>query len=156
MGSGGSRELSSESKTDRVLSTDLSEKLTKALAKLDDASPEFKESRAAEKHAQEVKTWHKVGQAIVDHLREVGKVLIASHQLSLDMGSEGGGAGMRPWVDEIGGARFDRLTFEMRDGRVSAKLGSMPLSRIALSEVDYEWVELMVVEWAIVSAAKRC
>ncbi|HHO50156.1 MAG TPA: hypothetical protein ENK18_04600 [Deltaproteobacteria bacterium] len=154
LGLGASRELKQQDRPQRPLEPELHERLTTALDKLDQLNPAFKASRDEERGAQMVKLWNRTCKDIDAHLRTLAKVLIDSHQLSLDMGSDGGGRGTRPWLEETSMA-FQRLIFRLEDETVLATTGDRILARGSLDEVTYDWVQSAVVAWVVTSVEQH-
>lgn len=154
MGSGAARELESEETVVPNLDAESAAKLTTALNAFDAIDADFKSSRDEERYAQNVKTWNKVCKDVEDNLRLVGKVLNASHQLSLDMGVEGGGPNARPFIEEVSG-KFGKLEFKMVDGMVEAVFEGQVLGNTGLHGVDYGFIEPCVVNWLVAAVHKR-
>ncbi len=102
MGHGGARELEDDSGPAKILDPAVAAKLTAALTKFDAANPAFKSSRDDERYMQIVKAWGRAVSTIQGNLRTAIKVFLLSHQLSLDVGCDGGGQGAKPWVEELG------------------------------------------------------
>lgn len=155
MGHGPSRELAQGN--DREIpppSPELLAKLDEALGTLDRLDERFKAQRDDERSSQLTKAWHRLGSRIDEELRSLAKVLIASHQISLDVGSEGGGVKARPWMEETGGS-LERLYFSLVDGKVVAQVGKVQLGVTGLDEVDHAWLEKIVVEWIVASVELR-
>ncbi|MCB9685224.1 MAG: hypothetical protein H6738_06615 [Alphaproteobacteria bacterium] len=154
MGHGPARELSTESGEIPELRADLAQKLSAALEKLDATNAEFKQKRDDERLAQLVKSWNKTCREIDEHLRLVAKVLIASHQLSLDIGSDGGGFTTKPFLEEMREI-FPKLQFKLNeDATVDAVSDGVHLGKRPVAEIDYAWLEEMAVDWAARSAIK--
>ena len=92
---------------------------------------------------------------LVELLRQVGRSMIESHQIALETGSDGGGQGATPWMEEGAGA-LPRLEFTLEDGKVAAKsdgelVATGPVSR----DLPYEWVEKVVTKWIVNSVKKK-
>lgn len=154
MGHGPARELSTESGEIPDLRPELAAKLSAALDKLDAVNADFKQKRDDERLAQLVKSWNKTCREIDDHLRLVAKVLIASHQLSLDIGSDGGGFTTKPFLEEMRDI-FPKLQFRLNeDGTVDAVCAGEHLGKRKVADIDYAWIEEMAVDWAARSALK--
>lgn len=155
MGHGPSRELAGGEEREIPRPGDeLIAKLDVALATLDRLDPRFKTQRDDEKLSQMSKAWHKLGSEMDGHLRIIAKAIIASHQISLDVGSEGGGPKARPFVEETGGA-LERVYFSLADGKVTANVGQKQLGVVRIDEVDYAWLERMVVDWIVAAVELR-
>ena len=151
----GSRELSTGDTVEiPVLGPEHTTKLDAALGALDKLDQRFKEQRDEERISQLTKAWHRLGAEIDGHLRIIAKSVIASHQISLDVGSEGGGIKARPWLEETGGA-LERLYFGLVDGQMVASVGGRQLGTTSLKQVDYAWLEQMAVDWIVDSVANR-
>lgn len=154
MGHGPARELSSESTEVRPLNPALAPKLTAALAKLDAVNSEFKQRRDDERLAQLVKSWNKTCREIDEHLRAIAKTLVASHQLSLDIGSDGGGYATKPFIEEMR-EMFPKLQFKLNeDSTIDVVCAGDLIGKGSVAGVCYEWIEEMVVEWATRMAVK--
>ncbi|MEQ1570144.1 MAG: hypothetical protein ABMA64_31210, partial [Myxococcota bacterium] len=148
MGKGGARELQSGNQEVAPIRPELAARLEQALGVLDQLNPTFKSGRDEERYAQTTKAWHRVCAEVDHHLRTLGKALVESHQLSLDIGSDGGGVNAKPWIEEIGGS-LDRLWFKLDGAKVVAFFGQRGLGEASLYDLTYEWVEQMVVEWVV-------
>lgn len=148
MGHGPARELSSGVTRELVLSPELTARLDVALEKLDRMDPKFKGARDEERFAQITKTWHRLCAEIDGHLRHVAKLLISTHQLALEVGSEGGSINAKPFMEENGGA-LERLYFKLQDNGIVVVCGPRTLTTQSLKDVTYEWVEEVVVEWTV-------
>lgn len=154
MGGGATRQLSKQF-TDRELDPTLRKHLEVALGKLDKLAPTFAEARADEARVQLTKMWADVNIVLVEHLREVGHVMISSLQIALDTGSDGGGVGAVPWVEEATGT-VPRLEFKLVDAMVEAQSDGDVIARIKPSrEIPYEWCEKVVTKWIIDAVKKR-
>ncbi len=153
MGHGAARELESSSRPVRKLDPELARRLEEALEAFDQVSAEFKSSRDDERLSQMSKRWGRASKDVMEHLRNVGKVLIQGHQLALDFGSDGGGIQTRPWVEEVSAMSWDKLYFRLEeDARVTAFTGEKVLAQVAhYDDVTYEWLERCTVAWAIYS-----
>lgn len=150
MGHGPARELET-AKDLRPLSPNLSGKLSTALSRMDKFDDEFAHAREEERQAQLAKKWGQRSKEILEEVRDIMKVLHQSHQLSLDVGADGGGRTTRPWVEETS-QKFDRLYLSLEDdGSVLAQSGPMTLARSPLEEIDYEWLEKLIVVWVVKS-----
>ena len=91
---------------------------------------------------------------IVERIRAVAAAMIASNQISLELGSDGGGQGATPWCEESGEA-FPRLEFKLVEGKIQA---SSDEEVIATCEIDVDlpisWVEKVMAKWILVSVQK--
>ncbi len=156
MGSGPARELSTGSGPVKPLPEELAAKVERALQKLDSIDEGFKERRVDELYTQNVKAWNKSCKQLDGHLRELAKALINGHQLSLDIGSDGGGASTKPWLEETS-LTFDRLYFKLVDGtEVHATYQDETFLKGGVEDaVRYEWVELAVAKWIEVAVSKK-
>lgn len=154
MGHGASRELTQGVARELVLSDELTAKLTAALEKLDRIDPKFKSARDEERFAQITKTWHRLCAEIDGHLRSVAKLLIHTHQLALEVGSEGGSINAKPFIDENGGS-LERLYFKLHENAIVVVSGQRTILTASLKDVSYEWVENAVVEWAVNTIESR-
>ncbi len=132
------------------LSADAVHLLSEALAKLDATHEAFRESREEERQQQLVKLWNQKCRQIDDWFRAIAKVLINSHQLSLDMGSDGGGRSTRPWLEETSQA-FARLTLSLEDEEVVARTGDQEVLRGPVDRLSYEWIEEAVIQWVLIA-----
>jgi hypothetical protein len=149
VGHGASRELGGGEVEVPALGPEHASKLDAALGSLDGLDPRFKEQRDEERTSQLTKAWHRLGSQIDADLRLIAKSVIASHQISLDVGSEGGGIKARPWMEETGGA-LERLYLGLdADGRMLASVGGRTLGTCTLPEVNYAWLEQVVVDWIV-------
>ncbi len=154
MGHGPARELGGDTGPLKDLNPELAKRLTAALDRMDTVDAEFKKSRDDERLAQLVKAWNKICREIDGYLRDMAKVLIASHQISLDIGSDGGGIATKPFMEDMR-LKFPKLQFKLNeDGIVEAVAGDMKYGRIPVNDIDYEWVEKMCCEWVIASAER--
>lgn len=155
MGDGPARELEVDTGPPPELSPGLSNKLGQALDRMDQVDEAFRTARDEERQAQMAKRWAKQCKDILMELRTIIKVLHESHQLSLDIGSDGGGRGTRPWVEETAHT-FDRLYLSLEDsGSVLASAGDLMLARSPLADINYEWLEKLVVVWVVRSIDAR-
>ncbi|MEQ1505439.1 MAG: hypothetical protein ABMB14_24620 [Myxococcota bacterium] len=154
MGHGPARELAGPESNVVELDPGLAAILDTALDKLDRVDPKFKATRDEERYAQTTKAWHRSCAELDAHLRLVGKVLFTSHQLNLDIGSEGGGVKARPWIDEMNKV-FERLWFVLEGTEVVATSGGATIARAKLKDVSYGWVERAVVDWVVGVVAKK-
>lgn len=152
MGSGPARELGGPGGPVKALSPTLAARLTAAVQRLDKLDPQFKQARDDERMGQLAKAWGGACTEIDAHLRAVAQVLIFSHQISLDMGSEGGGRGAMPWIEETG-YKFKRLYFRLEDdGTVVAVAADRTIASAPdLAAISYDWVEQTVVDWVVSS-----
>lgn len=151
MGKGAARELSHSDDEPQPLEEDLAQRLAEALEKIDRIKPAFKSTRDEERYAQMSKAWHRLCGEIDAHLRQVGKSIHASHQLSLDVGSDGGGINTKPFIEEISGA-FERLVFRLEDTKVLATSAGRSILVGTVADVSYDWIKRAVVDWVVFSA----
>ncbi len=154
MGHGAPRELGGSQGPLPELPAELATKLTVALAQLDSVNSEFKSARDDERDLQLVKAWNSTCKRIDEYLRTAGKVLINSHQLSLDFGSEGGGKRTSPWVEESG-LHIERLSIKLDGSAVVAVSSDNEIVRGKIEDVSYEWVLRAVVQWAVASVLRK-
>lgn len=150
MGSGPARELESDTEPTRKLPGQLASKLDEALAKMDQIDPGFANAREEERIAQLSKHWGRKSKEIIEHFRLINKVLHAQHQISLDVGADGGGRNTRPWVEETSQA-FEKLYLRLEEetGWIVAESGNLTLARGTMEEVNFEWLEKLVVVWVV-------
>ena len=149
MGLGGGRQESEKIPEGRPLSPQLESALEHALARLDATHEQFRDSRTDERNSQMVKRWNQICKEIDGYFRAISTVLIQSHQLSLDMGSLGGGRNIQPWLEETTGT-LDRLIIKLdQNDDVVAMVGETELLRGPVDRVSYEWVEEAVVNWVL-------
>lgn len=142
------------SRGSRDLDPALASRLTAALERLDELDPDFKRNREEERIAQLAKKWSNTCLEMVEWMREIGQAVIHSHQLSLDMGSDGAGLGMVPWLEETS-LKFKRLDFELKqDGTVIASTGGREVGTGHVDAITYDWLQRMVVEWVVVSVER--
>ena len=155
MGHGPARELENDSEPTRNLPAALSTKLDEALGRMDQFDEGFRHARDEERLAQMAKRWGQTSKAVLDLLRDVTKVLHAGHQVSLDVGADGGGRATRPWVEETSN-KFDRLYLTLEEGgSVLAISGNMTLARCTIDELTYPFLEKLVVVWVVKSIDAR-
>ncbi|MCA9573142.1 MAG: hypothetical protein KC656_35140, partial [Myxococcales bacterium] len=129
--------------------------LAAALDKLDQINPDFKQARIDEFGSQLQKEWMDVNIVIVDHLRDIGHVMIKELQIALETGSDGGGVGATPWCEEGGGA-LPRLEFKLKDAAVVAMSDGEVLAKGKVTrELPFEWVEKVVAKWILTSVKKK-
>ena len=119
MGSGAARELEAKVSSDRSMDPELSARLRSALEKLDKMDPDFKAGRDDERTQQLTKAWKGKCKEIDGMLRELGHVLINTHQVALDVGSDGGGRDTRPFFEDLAG-KFPKLDFRLQGDKVVA------------------------------------
>jgi hypothetical protein len=151
MGHGAARELESASGPLPDLDPALAERLDVAMAKMDTLDAEFKSSRDDERLAQMSKRWNAVCKQVDADFRTIAKVLVNSHQLSLDMGSDGGGIAIKPWMEDTQG-KFERLSLRLTaDDDVVASIGGRDFARGKPEDVDFDWLMKLVVEWLVQS-----
>lgn len=154
MGGGATRQLSQQF-TKRDLDPDLKKHLEVALQRLDRMDEKFKESREDEARSQLQKTWADVNIVLVEHLREVGHVMISELQIALDTGSDGGGIGAVPWVEEGTGC-LPRLEFRLEDGVIHAQSDGVSIAKGKPSrEIPYDWCEKVVTKWIVTMVKKK-
>lgn len=156
MGSGGARELGQANGPLDPLPEELAKQVSAALEKMDALDPTFKERRDDELYTQNVKVWNSTSKEIDGHLRVLARVLIGGHQLSLDIGSDGGGASTKPWLEETS-MSFDRLYFKLKNGtevHATYKDETFDIGTIEQA-VQYEWVEQMVVKWIVLAVSQK-
>lgn len=154
MGSGAPRNDVQQKVEGRPLSGEVNQALAKALRVMDEHHPSFKDNRKEEKDSQLTKMWNRKCREIDDYLRAIAKVMIDSHQLSLDMGSDGGGRGTRPWLEETNQA-FDKLYIKLDNEEVVAVTGDTELLRGPVGRLSYDWVEEAVVNWVLTGVELR-
>jgi len=156
MGHGAARELATETGPLKPLPEALSAKVGEALAKMDAHDEGFKERRDDERYTQNVKKWGRVAKGMDAHLRTIAKVLIDEHQLSLDIGSDGGGANTRPFLEESSLA-FERLYFKLKDGvEVHATYKDESFMQGTTEDAQsYEWIEEAACKWVELAVADK-
>ncbi|MEN0066554.1 MAG: hypothetical protein AAGA48_30745 [Myxococcota bacterium] len=151
MGHGPARELETNSGPTRELAAGLANKLTEALSRMDLHDDSFRDAREEERQSQLAKRWGRQSKEILEQFREITRILHQSHQLSLDVGADGGGRTTQPWVEETA-HKFERLFLKLEeDGSVLATSGPMTLARSPLEEVNFDWLEKLVVVWVVKS-----
>jgi hypothetical protein len=154
VGHGPARTLSGGEDKLVELSPELSSKLDVALEKLDKLNAKFKAARDEERFAQSSKIWNKTCGEIDGHLRNVAKTLVLSHQLNLDIGSDGGGVKAKPWIEEMSQV-FERLFFRLEGDQVIASFGSRTVATARIKDMSYSFVEQAVVDWVVMSIEQR-
>jgi hypothetical protein len=154
VGHGPARELASNDQELVELDTEQAARLDAALERIDRISAKFKAARDEERTSQTTKLWHRRCAEIDAHLRAMAKVLIGSHQLNLDIGSDGGGLKARPWMEEMG-QTFERLWFKVEGTNVVATSGSRTIATTRVKDIDYAWVAQVVVDWVVGAAEQR-
>jgi len=156
MGHGAGRELEGGGGPLPELDEAISAKLTDALDKLDAADAEFAEQRENERLGLMAKQWNTTCRGIDEHLRTIGKVLMQSHQLNLDIGSDGGGVSKKPFIEDLR-MKFPKLQFTMvvEEEAVVARCGESTYGSIALDGVTYEYCVDAVCNWAMGEANKH-
>ncbi|MEZ4318374.1 MAG: hypothetical protein R3F61_12760 [Myxococcota bacterium] len=155
MGHGAPRELAGDDLPLKELSNEDAERLEAALQVFEQGDPSFKSSREDERHQQMSKAWNVRTGEIVEDLRQISKVIVASHQVLLDMSQDGAGVGATPWIEE-GGLKFERMHIRLKNGPVHAEVGSHTVATAKnMKAVTYDWLEKAVVEWLIYVASKR-
>ena len=153
MGHGAPRTLSG--KTELIpINEELSAKLSAALKTFDSIDEDFKTSREDELRQQVSKAWTAQAEGIVNDLRQISLSIVESHQILCDMGQEGAGAGIRPWIEESG-FRLPKMEIVLNGQQVSAKVGDHTLRSTHMNSVDYQWLEEAVVEWMIYSVEQK-
>ncbi len=153
MGHGASRTITSEIE-DRPLPDTLAQKLGAALAKVDVVDAEFKAARDDARFQQQVKDWGRIAKEIDVQLRSIGNAIYKSHQVSIDIGSEGGGHTTKPFLEDLG-RKLGRVDFRLVDGNVVARTDGKDLGSIDMNAVTYEWLEQMAVDWLVTMASTR-
>lgn len=149
MALGGGRQDDDKAPEGRPLSPQLESALEHALTRLDAVNEGFRDSRTDERNSQMVKRWNQICKEINGYFRAISTVLIQTHQLSLDMGSMGGGRAIRPWLEETTNT-LDRLVIKLDDNdEVVAMVGETELLRGPVDRVSYEWVEEAVINWVL-------
>jgi hypothetical protein len=154
MGHGAARELEGAGGPLPELDPALAAVLTDVLNKLDARDPVYKAAREEERLGLLIKRWNGICRDLDDHLRVIGKVLINTHQLSLDIGSDGGGMSQKPFLEDLR-QKFTKLQFRLEgDGMIGVVAGDLKVGRGSPDEVDFDWTMRMVVEWVVQSAAR--
>ena len=154
MGSGASRTMTAEIE-DRPLPDGLADKLSAALARVDGVDGEFKAARDDARFQQQVKDWGRISKEIDAHLRSIGNAIYKSHQVSIDIGSEGGGHSTRPFLEDLG-RKLGRVDFRLIDGQVIARSSDgKDLGTCGMHDIQYEWLEQMAVEWLVHAASRK-
>ncbi len=156
MGHGAGRELEGATGPLPELDDALSAKLTDVLNELDAADAEFAEQRENERLGLMAKRWNTTCRGIDDHLRTIGKMLMHSHQLNLDIGSDGGGVSKKPFIEDLR-MKFPKLQFTMavEEEAVIARCGESTYGSIALADVTFEFCVEAVCNWAMGEAKKH-
>jgi len=155
MGHGPARELSSGPAKKKDIDPEDSRRLEEAFRKFEATDPQFKSSREDEKHQQTSKAWTARSVEIVEDLRAVGMAVVGAHQVLLDMGQDGAGVGIAPWIEEAG-LKFDRLWFRLKGQQVIAEVNGTQLAQADnMDAVTYEWLEKATIEWLIHSATTK-
>jgi hypothetical protein len=153
MGHGAGRTLAGESGPALQLDEERSKRLGSVLSKFDAKDTEFKAGRDDARFQQRVKDWGLAAKEIDGHLRAIGNAIYRAHQLSLDIGSDGGGHSTKPWIEDLG-RKFGRADFRMQDGEVVARGNDVILGQVPMDQIDAEWIEKMLTEWLIQAASK--
>ena len=155
MGHGPARTLETASGPLPELDEATAARLSAALEKLDAADPVYAEQREQERIGLMAKEWNAVCREIDDHLRTIGKMLIQSHQLNLDIGSDGGGLAQKPFMEDLR-MKFPKLQFTMNidDRTVVARCGDASYGTVPLGEVDFDFCLKAVCDWAEGEALK--
>ena len=157
MGSGAARELTDNLKDLQPLKPAHLEKLGQALKHLDGLDASFKTGRDEERYAQMVKAWGGTCKEIELHLRRLCKVFIDAHQISLDLGLQGGGNTMAAYVEETGGV-IEKLWIRMNteSGRAEAFAGEKLFAHGSMEQAaNYDWLEAVMVEWVVRGVRKK-
>jgi hypothetical protein len=156
MGHGAARELDTGSGPLPDLDEALSAKLSAALEKLDAADPDFAEQRENERLGLIAKEWNGTCRVIDGYLRTIGKMLIQTHQLNLDIGSDGGGVAQKPFLEDLR-AKFPKLQFVMviEEEKVIARCGESIYGSSPLDEVSFDFCIESVCNWAAGEALKH-
>ena len=155
MGHGPARELSSGPAGHKEIDPEDSRRLEEAFLKFEAGDPQFKSAREDEKHQQTSKAWTARTVDIVENLRAIGLAVVSAHQVLLDMGQDGAGVGIVPWIEEAG-LKFDRLQFRLKGQEVIAESNGIQLAHADnMDAVTYEWLEKAIVEWLIHSANSK-
>ena len=150
MGHGAAREL--ESATGPLPERDeaTSAKLSAALEKLDASDPTYAEQRENERIGQMSKEWNGVCREIDGHLRIVGKMLVKSHQLNLDIGSDGGGLAQKPFMEDLR-MKFPKLQFvlDIDSRQCIAKCGDASYGSVPIDGISFDYCLNATVDWAV-------
>ena len=154
MGHGATRTLAEEGASDRELNEELAKRLTVVMDRFDTLDAEFKAARDDQRFAQRAKHWGQLAKTVDGHLRVLSNVLHESHQLSLDIGSDGGGHSIKPWMEDLG-RKFGRIDFRLDGGNIRARAGTQELGMVPMDQVTYEWCEQMVVDWLVRAVEAR-
>jgi len=145
------RELESDTEPPAALPPNLATKLDAALSQMDRYDAGFRAAREEERQAQLAKEWTKRSKEIMEDFREITRVLHQHHQVSLDVGADGGGRATRPFVEETG-QKFERLYLTLEEGgTVLATSGQMTLARSPIGELTFEQLQKLVVVWVVKS-----
>lgn len=148
MGGGAVRNLEEAFVPERPLDPQLSAKIASALARMDQLDADFKARRDDERFQQQVKLWTTTSKVVETYLRAMGNLMHGTHQLSLDIGSEGGGQAIRPFMEDLG-QRFPRIYFKLDGAEIVATVENKPIGRCPLDSIDFDFVEKMVVDWVL-------
>ena len=155
MGHGASRELEGPSGPLPELDPEVSKRLEGAMQKMDALDSQFKSNRDDERLAQTSKLWNLASKEIDAHLRTIAKVLVQSHQVSLEPGSDGGGISIKPWLEDTAG-KFQRLTFRLTESQeLIASIGSKDFATGTLDSISHEWLVNIVAEWLILAVEQK-
>lgn len=153
MGHGPARELSDNSGPAKTLDATLAAKLSVAVQRLDALNPDWAQAREDERMSQLAKSWGGTSATIEGYLRSIGQAIILSHQISTDMGTDGGGREATPFIEETSDL-FPRLEFSVQDdGSILAATEDLKIAEVQLEHLSYDWVERCVVEWLVTSIA---
>lgn len=148
MGGGAVRNLEEAFVPERPLDPELSARVGKALEHMDRIDPDFKARRDDERFQQQVKRWTSTSKEVETYLRAMGNLMHASHQLSLDIGSEGGGQAIKPFIEDLG-QRFPRLFYKLEGAEIAAVSDGKELGRTKLEGINFDFVEKTVVIWVL-------
>lgn len=148
MGHGATRSVTAEIE-DRPIDKANAERLAAALAKYDAVDAEFKANRDDARYQQQVKDWGRIAKELDANLRSIGNAIYKSHQVSIDIGSDGGGIATRPFLEDLG-RKLGRVEFRLVDGKVVARTSDgKDLGTTEMDDIPYEWLEKMAVEWLV-------
>lgn len=154
MGHGATRAVTAEIE-DRPLGDELARRLADALVKVDAADAEFKAARDDARFQQQVKDWGRIAKEIDHDLRTIGNAIYKSHQVSIDIGSEGGGHSTRPFLEDLG-RKLGKVDFRMVDGKCVARTSDgKELGSTSMHDIQYAWLEQMAVDWLVHMASQK-
>ena len=151
MGHGPARELAVADDVTRTLGKEHKARLDVAVERIDDFNEHFAQARHDEKVSQQSKAWSAMCSEMEGQLRMLARVFLRSHQLSFDMGIDGGGLSARVFMEETG-RTFERVYFEFDEGELLARYEGNTLDTIPLEDFSVDWLERMVVEWVVAAA----